>query len=324
MKSNYHHASVLVEELISLMQPKPGDNFIDGTLGGGGHTAEILQQISPNGKVLAFEQDQRAIKAAQGKLKQYQDRLFIVNKNYTHLLEEWQKLKNELPTIQGIFFDLGLSSDQLDKANRGFSFKDDGPLDMRFNPQNQELTASEIIMTWPEDKLTKIFWEYGQERNSPRLAAGPLKNRSSWTKQKQNMLRTSMLVRAILQILRIDEKELPRFRIHPATKVFQALRIAVNQELLNIQKVLPQATEILASGGRLAIISFHSLEDKIVKAYFKEQTKDCVCPKSAPVCTCNNQPQLKIITKKAIKPSLKEKQNNPRSRSAILRVAEKI
>jgi 16S rRNA (cytosine1402-N4)-methyltransferase len=322
MDSNYEHISVLVDEVIEFLAPQKNQNFLDLTLGGGGHSGAILERTGPQGKVLAFELDKTAIKAAQSNLKDYKDRLIVVNKSYVHLESEVKKHK--IGSITGIVADLGLSSDQLDKADRGFSFKDHGSLDMRFDPNGQTLTASDIVLNWTEAQILKIFREYGEVKQARRLAEGLVSWRKDLEKQKQKSIKTSMLVSAILRILNIREESLKRFRIHPATQVFQALRIAVNDELSNIQKVLPQAYNILSPGGRLAVISFHSLEDRIVKHYFKDLSKGCICPPETPVCRCNNKPKVKLITKKAIKPSDKEIKNNKRSRSAILRVIEKI
>ena len=314
----YKHISVLQEEVIEWLKPQADQNFVDGTLGGGGHTEAILKK-NGQGKVIAFELDERAITASKKKLSKYKDRLIVVNRSYVHLKEELKKYSLK---ISGIVLDLGLSSDQLDKTNRGFSFKDDGPLDMRFDTKSK-LTATDIILTWPEDKLIKIFREYGEFSQASRLAKGIILWRNTLDKQKQNCLRTSMLVGVILRILNIKPETLGRYRIHPATKIFQALRIAVNQELDNLKKVLPQAIEALSLGGRLAVISFHSLEDRIVKEYFKELARECICPTQSPVCNCNHRALIKILTK-AIKPSSAEVKRNPRSRSAILRVVEKI
>ncbi|MDD5749374.1 MAG: 16S rRNA (cytosine(1402)-N(4))-methyltransferase RsmH [Patescibacteria group bacterium] len=321
MADSYQHLSVLAKELIDFLAPSPGQNFIDCTLGGGGHSQQLLERNGPRGKVLAFELDKRAIDAARARLSEYQDRLIIVNKNYAHLESEAKK-HGFSKNIFGIIFDLGLSSDQLDRAQRGFSFKDHGPLDMRFDPVGQTLTASDIILTWPEKELVKIFAEYGGEKKAKILARGIALWRD---KQKQNQaIKTSMLVSVILRILKIPESSLKRFRIHPATKVFQALRIAVNNELDNLTQALPQALDILPVGGRLALISFHSLEDRIVKQFFRQMSKDCICPSSAPICVCDYKPRLKLINKKGIRPTAAEVKTNPRSRSAVLRVAEKI
>ncbi|MBT4849972.1 16S rRNA (cytosine(1402)-N(4))-methyltransferase RsmH [Candidatus Parcubacteria bacterium] len=324
MESDYQHISVLADEIVEYLQPKKNQHFIDCTLGGGGHTGLILNKTAPKGKVLAFELDARARKAAKANLKQYNDRLIIVAKSYAHLQEQYGKHKKDLPQISGILMDLGLSSDQLDRANRGFSFKDDGPLDMRFDTKNQTLTASEIILEWPEDKLIKVFQEYGEVVSSRRLAKGLVSWRKTLPKQKQKAIKSSMLVGTILRILKISPTSLGRFRTHPATRIFQALRIAVNSELENLTKVLPQTLDILAPGGRLAVISFHSLEDRIVKHYFKNLNRGCICPPESPVCNCDTKPVVKIITKKVIKPTQKEITKNRRSRSALLRVIEKI
>lgn len=319
--TEYQHTSVLKDELIDLLAPQSNQNYIDLTLGGGGHSQAILETTGPAGKVLAFELDSRAISASLEKLQRYQDRLIIINSSYVNLQSEFSRHKIN---ISGIVADLGLSSDQLDKAERGFSFKDHGSLDMRFDPNGQTLTASDIVMDWTEDQILKIFQEYGEVKQAKRLARGLVSWRKNLDKQKQKPIKTSMLVGAILRILNIKEDNLKRFRIHPATQVFQALRIAVNDELNNLKKVLPQAYQILPSGGRLAVISFHSLEDRIVKQYFKKMMQGCICPPETPVCRCNNQPKIRLVNKKAIRPSQAEISKNPRSRSAVLRVIEKI
>jgi len=318
----YKHISVLVDEVVHFLNPKSNKNYIDLTLGGGGHSGAILKNNGPQGKVLAFEMDKRAIKAAKDNLKEYKDRLVIVNSSYINL--ETEVKKHKIENIAGIVADLGLSSDQLDKADRGFSFKDHGSLDMRFDPNGQTLTASDIVLNFTEAQILKIFREYGEVKQASRLAKGLVSWRKNLDKQKQKPIKTSMLVGAILRILNIKEESLKRFRIHPATQVFQALRIAVNDELGNLQKVLPQAYNMLSPGGRLVIISFHSLEDRIVKHYFKSLAQECICPPETPVCRCKNKPKVKLITKKAIKPSKEEIIKNFRSRSAILRVIEKI
>lgn len=338
--NDYKHISVLVDEIVELLAPASNQNYIDLTLGGGGHSKAILERTGPQGKILAFERDKRAVEAAKSNLAKYlptgqagKNRLIIAHNSYVHLESEYKK--SNIGKISGIIADLGLSSDQLDKADRGFSFKDHGPLDMRFDPSGQTLTASDIIMNYTEDQILKIFLEYGEVKQAKRLAKGLVFWRKTLDKQKQTCppkllgrrrepIKTSMLVGAILQILNIKEENLKRFRVHPATQVFQALRIAVNDELNNIKKVLPQAYNILSPGGRLAVISFHSLEDRIVKQYFKKLSQGCLCPPETPVCRCDNEPKIKIITKKAVRPQSDEIAANNRSRSAVLRVIEKI
>jgi len=326
MSLDYQHISVLGKEIIEYLKPQPNQNFVDCTLGGGGHTEKILQRTGPQGKVLAFERDQRAIEAASRRLKKYQNRLIIINQNYVHLEEEIIRHRQEIAEISGIILDLGLSSDQLDQPGRGFSFKDQGHLDMRFDPNSQKVTASDIVLTWPEDKLVKIFREYGEIRQAKKIAQGIVAWQKAPTveKQKSNILQTSVFVSTILRILNIKPDNLKRYRIHPATQIFQSLRIAVNDELNNLKQVLPQALEVLAYRGRLAVISFHSLEDRIVKDYFKAIAKTCVCPPAAPICTCHHQAEINIINKKPLRPTAEEISVNPRSRSALLRVAEKI
>jgi len=321
--ADYQHTSVLKDEIVQYLRPSKNQHFVDGTLGGGGHSQAILEKNGPAGKVLAFELDERAISAAKDRLKKYQDRIVIVRSSYVHLKEELDNHKKNFPEITGIVFDLGLSSDQLMASNRGFSFKDDGPLDMRFDTRGQNLTASDIILTWPEKDLLRIFTEYGEVKQAQRLAKGVISWRAE-IKQKQKELKTSMLVSAILRILKISEDSLKRYRIHPATQVFQALRIAVNGELDNLQKVLPLAFWALKPSGRLAVISFHSLEDRLVKNYFKSLLGACICPPDLPICVCGHKPLAKIVTKKPVRPSPAEIKANPRSRSAILRVIEKL
>ncbi len=321
--ADYQHTSVLKDEIVSFLKPGKNQHFVDATLGGAGHSQAILEKNGPAGKVLAFELDERAIAAAKTRLKKYQNRVVIVERSYVHLKEEINKNRKYFPEISGVVFDLGLSLDQLINSNRGFSFNDDGLLDMRFAARGQNLTASDIILTWSERDLLKIFTEYGEVKQAQRLARGLVSWRAE-IKQKQKKLKTSMLVSAILRILKISEGSLKKYRIHPATQIFQALRIAVNGELDNLRQTLPQAFSVLKPGGRLAVISFHSLEDRIVKNYFKDLLGNCKCPPDLPVCVCGHQPLAKLVTKKPMRPTPAEIKANPRSRSAILRVIEKL
>jgi 16S rRNA (cytosine1402-N4)-methyltransferase len=323
MTKKYQHTSVLNLQLIEHLKPQAGQHFIDCTLGGGGHTEAILKKNTPDGRVLALDLDQDAVSATTERLKQYKDRLIVEQADFSDLQTIYKKHKDKLPIIAGIVADLGVSSWHFDQANRGFSFKDHGPLDMRFDPDTQSLTASEIVMTWPQDKLEKIFREYGDIKQAKKLATGLIAWRKTQIKQKQKPIKTSMLVDVILRIFNISDSKLKSFKIHPATRVWQALRIATNQEIDKIQIMLPQAFDILMSGGYLAIISFHSLEDRTVKQYFKGLAKTCHCPPESPTCQCDG-PLAKIINKKIIKASEIELTNNPRSRSAILRVIQKI
>jgi len=314
----YSHKSVLLKEVIDYLQVEKDKTYIDGTLGGGGHTEAILEK---KGKVLAFELDKDGIEYSINRLDKYKDSLIVKNKSYIHLKDTVEEYDLK---ISGIILDLGLSSHHLDESDRGFSFRDEGNLDMRFDSSKGGLTASDIVLKWPEDKLVEIFREYGEIKKAKSLARGIIALRKTVLKQKQKFVKTSMFVQAVLRIFHIKESSLGRFKTHPATKVFQALRIAVNKELNNVRDVLPQAIDVLEKGGRLVVISFHSLEDRIVKQYFKELAKECICPLHTPICICNNKPKVKIITKKAIKASEEELKENKRSRSAALRVIEKI
>lgn len=299
--SEFLHISVLLEDVIKYLDPKPGDNFIDCTLGDAGHTVEILKKTSPNGKVLGIDFDKEAIKTAKSRVEEEalnKGRGVFVQGNFADLADiaRREKFKN----VAGLLLDLGLRTEHLATSGRGFSFQKDEPLDMRFGTKDEnQPMAAEIINSWPKDALARIFKEYGEEGRAFKIASAIVRAR-----KKQRILGSKQLADIILKVV-------PRrgyMKIHPATKVFQALRITVNDELENLKKVLPDAISILDKGGRLAVISFHSLEDRIVKHFFKE----------------NNLKNLKIITKKPITPSEEEATRNPKSRSAKLRIAEKI
>ncbi|MFH2136739.1 MAG: 16S rRNA (cytosine(1402)-N(4))-methyltransferase RsmH, partial [Patescibacteria group bacterium] len=309
------HIPVLLNEVIKFLDPKPNQNFIDCTLGAGGHSVEILKRTAPNGKVLGIDLDMRAILIAKQKVLKAgieDSRLVGVRGNYKNLEEI--VLQNNFKNISGILIDLGFSSMEIADPEKGFSFQIDAPLDMRYGEVGE--TAADILNRSREQELVRIFKEYGEEKFSGRIA------RRICEIRKNNPIDTTFkLVNAIAEVI---PKKFQHGRIHFATKVFQALRIATNDELGNLEKVLPQALELLPAGGRLAIISFHSLEDRIVKQYFKKESIDCVCPKSIPVCNCGHKAILKILNKKPIVPSEEEATQNPRSRSAKLRVAEKL
>ena len=314
------HIPVLLKEAVDALQLKPGHNVIDCTTGGGGHAESILQQTAPDGKLLAIDLDTVALEESKKKLQQYHNRITFVNDNFANLKQIYNE-QFSVPKINGILLDLGISSLELEDLDRGFSFQHDGPLDMRFNKQ-QSLTAADIVNTWPFDKLKKAIQEYGQEPLAVEITKALLSKR-----RKGPITKTKILVEAILLAYRNklgSHKEVPWIGgAHPATRTFQALRIAVNEELDNLNKVLPQAIDLLETGGRIAIISFHSLEDRIVKRFFRQEAKDCICTPDVPVCQCNHTASLNIITKKPIVPSSEEIQTNPRSRSSKLRVAEK-
>jgi len=306
------HQPVLAGEVIEYLKPEPNQNFIDCTLGGGGHAQEILKLSKPNGKLLGIDLDPEAIKASKAKLKAYQQRVFLVNDNYKNLKQI--VYDNSFDKINGILLDLGLSSFELADPKRGFSFQTSAPLDMRFG--QTVLTASQIVNSYKEKQLSKIFKEYGEERYSKQIAQEIVKQR-----REEKISKTDQLVAIIEKVY--QNKPKPK-KIHVATKVFQALRIEVNDEINTLKKILPICLQLLAPKGRLVVISFHSLEDKIVKQFLKQEARDCICPPEIPVCQCNHQTKVKILTKKVIQPTITEIKNNPRSRSAKLRVAEKI
>ena len=301
------HLPVLYPEVLAGLKPAPGGKYIDGTLGAGGHAAGILTLSSPDGRLLGMDRDPRALETARAALAPFGDRVTIVSASYTHMADA----ARGFAPVDGILLDLGLSSLQLDDPARGFAFQSEGPLDMRFDPQS-ELTAAEIVNEWPLDELADILYQYGEERHSRRIAqaigaARPLRT-------------TTQLAEVVVRAVggRRDAS-----RIHPATRTFQALRIAVNGELDTVKEVLPIAVSLLNPGGRLAVISFHSLEDRIVKDYFRLQARG---PQNDPAlpAPAHFVPVLKEITRKPGVASAEEIARNPRARSAKLRIAEKL
>lgn len=314
-KKDSLHIPVLLNEVIQYLNPQPNQHFIDATVGGGGHAEKILELTSPKGKLLGFDLDSEALKIAQKRLKKFKNRFSLYQENFT----QTQKYADEQPKIRkfnGFLLDLGVSSLQLRSESRGFSFQTTGPLNMRFSDKNQGLTAADILNRWPEREIRRILKDYGEERLSKKIAQEIVKKR-----KKEKFKNTKQLVEIIKSVYRNKPK--PK-KIHYATKTFQALRIAVNDELDNLRRILPQALELLQPKGRLVVISFHSLEDRIVKQFFKQESKDCLCPEEFPVCRCNHKKQLHILTKKVITPSGKELKQNYRARSAKLRAAEKL
>jgi 16S rRNA (cytosine1402-N4)-methyltransferase len=315
------HVPVLLHEVIDNLRPQTDRHFIDGTIGGGGHAQAILEQTGPQGKILGLDRDSMAIRTARENLAVYGDRVTLAQDSFSNI----KQIYNEQfagHQIDGILLDLGLSTLELEDQSRGFSFQIDAPLDMRFDTR-QELTAADIVNTWPLPKLTKVIQEYGEERLAYAIAKQIITARLN-----KKISKTKTLVEAILLAFRDklhSNKDVPWIGgLHPATRTFQALRIAVNDEIGSLEAALPQAIDILAPGGRLAVISFHSLEDRIVKNFFRNEAKGCICPPAMPVCQCGHSPRLKIITKHPTKPTEEEIQKNPRSRSALLRVAEKV
>lgn len=301
------HLPVLYKEIIHALQPKAGGRYIDGTLGAGGHSAGLLEASAPTGEVLAFDLDPQAIEIARARLASFDERVHIIQASYVEMAEGVVRLGWD--AVDGIVLDLGVSSMQLDTAERGFSFLQDAPLDMRFSP-NASLSAADLVNFLPEGELADILFRYGEERQSRRIARAIAQNRPITT--------TRQLADLVLKT--IGKKE----RIHPATRAFQALRIAVNGELETVESVLPVAIGLLRSGGRLAVISFHSLEDRIVKETFRRESTDCLCPPHQPVCTCGHKAIIRLVTRKPIEASEVEIQENSRARSAKLRVVEKL
>jgi len=302
------HVPVLLEETIEFLRIQPQGCYIDCTLGTAGHAAAILERSSPDGKLLGIDVDPKAVEIAKKRLQTYNNRALLVNKSYKDLEDICTTYNFQL--AQGILFDLGISSLQLDEPKRGFSFRFDASLDMRFNPE-QSLTASTIINTFSETEIASILERYGEERYHRRIASKIVACRPINT--------TLQLVGAIEQAIGKS-----RGKIHPATRTFQALRITVNQELTNLEIALKQAVSLLDSGGRLVVISYHSLEDRLVKEFMRQEAKSCICPPDTPVCGCNHTPTLKLVNRKTVVPSVDEKKTNPRSRSAKLRAVEHL
>lgn len=299
------HVPVLFDEVLDLLQPKANGRYIDGTVGAGGHTAGLLQQSAPSGRVLVFDKDAEAIAFAQQQLEAFGERVTYVHASYAEMGQ--LAPAHGFTSVDGILLDLGLSSRQLDDAQRGFSFMKEGPLDMRFDTSQGE-TAADLVNNLDEAALAGIFWRYGEEKSSRKIARMIVAERPFAT--------TTQLADKIAETVR------RRGRIHPATQVFQALRIAVNRELETVETGVLAALALLGMNGRLAVISFHSLEDRFVKQTFRELSKDCTCPPDQPVCTCGGQAQFRLITRKAVQASAAEIAQNSRSRSARLRVIE--
>ena len=302
------HRSVLYHQIILALRPQSQRRYVDATLGAGGHAAGILDASSPDGRLLGIDLDPQALVLASQRLAEYSNRITLVQASFTSLAEQLARVGWE--QVSGIVIDLGVSSMQFDTPERGFSFQADGPLDMRFGPQ-QAISAEELVNSLPEAELADLIWRYGEDRLSRRIARSILQARPLHT--------TRELADAVAHAYG-GKKE----RIHPATRTFQALRIAVNQELQALESVLPQAIAALSPGGRLAVISFHSLEDRMVKQYFRRESRDCICPPEQPVCTCGHKASITEITRHPIQAGDDEIAENPRSRSAKLRVAEKL
>jgi len=302
------HIPVLYQAVVDLVNPVPGGLYVDGTLGAGGHSRGLLLSSSPDGRVAGFDRDPQALALAKKNLAEFGERVIIIQDSYRNFQSHLNNLSWQC--VDGILLDLGISSMQLDTPERGFSFRQDGPLDMRFDP-DQEITAADLVNESSREKLADILFYYGEERLARKIADAIIANRP--------LVRTKDLAQIVEKVARN-----PKSKKHPATRTFQALRIAVNQELDALEAFLPKALESLKPGGRLAIIAFHSLEDRIVKQFFRKESKDCICPPDIPICVCNHKARLRELNRRPIRPEEREIEANPRARSAKLRVAEKI
>ena len=311
MEENYGHKPVLLQECLDALQIKPDGIYVDGTLGRAGHSLEIARCLT-TGRLIALDRDETAIEAATRRLADYMDRVTLVHSNFSNLGQVLREL--QIDGVDGMLFDLGVSSPQLDEAQRGFSYKQDAPLDMRMDA-TAALTAREVVNTYSYEGLRRILFEYGEERYAPAIAKKIVARREQ--KPIETTLELSELIRSAMPAAALREKQ------HPAKRSFQAIRIAVNDELGELPLMLDAAQENLKRGGRLAVITFHSLEDRIVKHKFQDFAQGCICPPSFPVCVCGRKPKMKLITRKPVVSQDEELGNNPRARSAKLRVAEK-
>ena len=313
MSTTFSHVSVLLYECIEALNIRNGYTYIDCTAGGGGHSLEIAKRMGPDSRLICFDRDKSAIAAATERLKDYLDRVTFVNENFENLGRVIKELNIE--NLGGVLADLGCSSHQFDTPERGFSYMHDAPLDMRMDT-DAPLSAYEVVNEYDEADLRRVIFEYGEERFSARIASSIVKAREISPIRTTGEL-SDIIKSAIPKAQRMDGP-------HPAKRTFQAIRIEVNRELDSIRPLIEDATNALAPTGRIAIISFHSLEDRIVKQTYKSLTSGCTCPKDFPVCICGNKPKIKEVTKKPTLPSDEELNANPRARSAKLRVAEKI
>ena len=306
------HISVLLEECIEALNIRPDGIYVDGTLGLGGHSAAIAERLT-TGLLIGIDRDETAIQRAGERLKLFGERVTLVHGNFRNTAAILDNLG--ISGVDGMLFDLGVSSPQLDEAGRGFSYMHDAPLDMRMDA-NDELNAWFIVNCWPEEKLKRILYDYGEERYAPRIAAAILRARAE--KPIATTLELVEVIRSAMPAQALREKQ------HPAKRTFQAIRIAVNDELEAVRTLIETAPDKLNPGGRLAVISFHSLEDRIVKLGIRDREDGCTCPREFPVCTCGFVRTLKSVTRKPIVPSPEELAANPRARSAKLRVAERV
>ena len=310
--SEFHHVSVLLDECIEALNIKPDGIYVDGTLGGAGHSSQIAKRLT-TGRLIGIDRDEIALKAASERLAPYMDRVTLVHSNFADLTSVLCGLG--MVGVDGILLDLGVSSPQLDDGSRGFSYMADAPLDMRMD-RGDTLTAYTVVNTWSYAELRRILFDYGEERYAPKIAAALCDRREQ--KPIETTLELVDIIRSAMPAAALREKQ------HPAKRSFQAIRIAVNDELGSVEKVMADAIPCLNPGGRLAVITFHSLEDRIVKNAMANAAKGCTCPPNFPVCVCGKTPQVKLISRKPIVSGQQELDENPRARSAKLRVCEKL
>ena len=310
--TEFHHVSVLLEECIAGLNIRPDGIYVDGTLGGGGHSSRIAALLT-TGRHIGIDRDPVALEAAGKRLEPYADRVTLVHANFCEMASVLKNLG--ISGVDGILLDLGVSSPQLDDGERGFSYMVDAPLDMRMNSQDT-LSAYDVVNSWSYDQLKRILYDYGEERYAPKIAAAICSRREN--APIATTLELVDVIRGAMPASALREKQ------HPAKRSFQAIRIAVNDELGAVSKVMEDAIPLLNPGGRLAVITFHSLEDRIVKNAMAEAAKGCTCPREFPVCVCGKTPQVKLITRKPIVSGEEELERNPRARSAKLRICEKL
>lgn len=310
--SDFYHISVLLNECLDGLNIRPDGIYVDGTLGGAGHSFEIAKRLT-TGRLIGIDRDPVALKAAAKRLKLYEDKVTLVHSNFCEIENVLNSL--HISGVDGVLLDLGVSSPQLDDASRGFSYMADAPLDMRMD-SGDALTAREIVNNWSYEQLRRIFFDYGEERYAPQVAAAICRSRE--VRPIETTLQLVEVIRSAMPASALREKQ------HPAKRCFQAIRIAVNDELGAVRKVMDAAIPKLNPGGRLAVITFHSLEDRIVKNAMAEAAKGCTCPPEFPVCVCGKKPLVKLISRKPIVSGEEELNVNPRARSAKLRVCEKI
>lgn len=309
----FQHKSVLLQECIDALNIRPDGIYLDGTLGGAGHSSQIARRLTEGGRLIGVDRDRTALAAAKERLAPYADRVTLVHSNFAEIDAILDSLG--IPAVDGMLFDLGVSSPQLDDASRGFSYMADAPLDMRMD-KDDALTAGEVVNTWPQGELRRILYDYGEERYAPQIAAAICRAREK--APVETTLELVDIIRSAMPAQALREKQ------HPAKRSFQAIRIAVNDELGAVSRMMQAAVGRLNPGGRLAVITFHSLEDRIVKSEMQQAARGCTCPPEFPVCVCGKKPLVKLVTRKPIVSGPAELEENPRARSAKLRVVEKL